>query len=195
MLYITRDAAYHRRMVVVGSTRTWTVTEARTRFSSLIADAQSGQIAHISSNGKVAAHIVPANAWIIDDQATLNQLISPVIAAEAKKTAAEDSPYRLNDIGDPLGRVLSWAWRTDPERVYMRTLVEYVATLSIELGRLVDLREVLAGIGTGLDVCGKLTDSEIAAALAYTSHHWKEWWSPPTIRSKAETPPEPEASQ
>lgn len=165
-------------MVNISQARMFNVTEARAKFNALVAEAQHGQITHIVSGGQVVAHLVPAAMRILDDQAAMDIMLEAVIQHEV--SWAMDPLHwtegRLDHIGDVLGRVLGWTWRTDPD-LYMKTVTTYAAKLGVAAGRefnLPDLRLAMSrGIGGGAMGAG-----EIATALAYADAHWNEWALP-----------------
>ena len=170
-------------MVNINSDRMWNVTAARPRLNALVAEAQNGQISHIVAGGKIVAHLVPASTWILDDQLVLEFLMSAIINKEASWAAGDASQssyghFALQHAGDVLGRVLGWAWRTDPDKIYMRAVADYAAVLGATVGRHLTFAE----LRDGLAVClggGTMERSEIAAALQYTEIHWDEWAFPP----------------
>lgn len=163
-------------MVILNAQRVLTVSEARASLKSLISDAQDGQITHLTSNGHVVAHIVPTDAWIIDDPLALQVMLTAVIDSEVAwaATHCEWSRGHLDNIGDHFGRILGWAWRTDPDRIFMQAITTYVANLSVAVGRVLTLDELHIAMVRGFGA-GTLGRSEIAAALAYAAQHWQQW--------------------
>jgi len=166
-------------MVNVSPGRMWSVTDARPKLNRLVADAQAGQITHIVSGGQVVAHIVPANTWIIDDQVTLEMMLTALIKQEVTwaSRAEEWHNGELDHVGDVLGRVLGWAWITDPDRIFMRAITEYVSRLSHVVGRPLTLQDIRPAMSKGLGG-GALGRSEVAAALTYAEQHWDQWALP-----------------
>jgi antitoxin (DNA-binding transcriptional repressor) of toxin-antitoxin stability system len=166
-------------VVNINQGRMWTVTDARPKLNALVADAQSGQITHIVSGGQVVAHIVPANTWIIDDQLALEMMLTALIRQEVTwaSRAEEWSDGELDHVGDALGRVLGWAWRTDPDRIFMKAITDYVGRLSQVVGRRLTLQDIRPAMSKGLGG-GALGLSEVAAALTYADQHWDEWALP-----------------
>lgn len=165
-------------MVNLTQARMWTVTDAKSKLNALVNAAQNGQITHIVSGAQVAAHIVPASTWIMDDEIALRQLLAALIAQEAQ-LAAEGSlrsggPFTLAHAGDVLGRVLGWAWRTDPDKLFVRAMTQYTQVLSELVGQPLAFQDVR----DGLEQClggGVFDRSEIAAAMHYAQTHWDDW--------------------
>jgi antitoxin (DNA-binding transcriptional repressor) of toxin-antitoxin stability system len=162
-------------MVVNNPDRTVSVTEARTKLNRLIAAAQDGHMTHIAVGARVAAHLVPARARILDDQLVWDFLWSALEKQEAAWAARTDS-WRdgvLDHAGDVLGRVLGWAWRTDPD-LFVRAVTDYAGALALAMERKIDLADIRLGLSRGL--CGAaFGDSEIKAALTYAEEHWSDW--------------------
>lgn len=166
-------------MVNLTSARMFNVTEARAKLNGLVGEAQQGQITHIVSGGQVVAHLVPASTRILDDQAALDIMLAAVIQQEV--SWAMDDPMhwskgRLDHVGDVLGRVLGWCWRTDPD-LYMRTVTNYVAKLAVAAGREFTLEDLRLALSRGIGG-GAMGDGEIATALAYADAHWSQWALP-----------------
>lgn len=95
-------------------TRLRSVTDARAQFNSLIADAEAGLTTHVVKGSKVVAHLLPANARVIDDAMLLDAMI--IAHAEDETAHAATAAWRdghFLNAGDPLGRLLAWAWHTD----------------------------------------------------------------------------------
>jgi hypothetical protein len=64
--------------------------------------------------------------------------------------AEEWSDGELDHVGDALGRVLGWAWRTDPDRIFMRAITDYVGRLSQVVGRQLTLQDIRPAMSKGL---------------------------------------------
>jgi antitoxin (DNA-binding transcriptional repressor) of toxin-antitoxin stability system len=77
--------------VNIAASRMWTVTDAKPKLNSLVAEAQSGQITHIVSGAQVVAHLVPSTTWIVDDPLALEFMLRAVIVREAAWAAADKS--------------------------------------------------------------------------------------------------------
>lgn len=165
-------------MVNLTSARMFNVTEARAKLNAFVAEAQNGQITHIVSGGQVVAHLVPATTRILDDQAALDIMLAAVIQQEV--AWAMDPLHwgegRLDHVGDVLGRVLGWAWRTDPD-LYMRTVTNYAAKLGIAAGQEFTFHDLRLAMSRGIGG-GAMGAGEIATALAYADAHWNEWAVP-----------------
>ena len=169
-------------MVNITASRMWTVTDAKPKLNSLVTEAQSGQIAHIVSGAQVVAHLVPPTTWIVDDPLVLEFMLRAVVDREASWAAADKTQwhgdhYVLIHVGDVLGRVLGWAWRTDPDKIFMRAVTEYAMSLGNAVQRSLAFPDVSEGLAVGLGG-GVLERSEITAALKYAEKHWHEWALP-----------------
>jgi hypothetical protein len=124
-------------MVVINPHRMLSVTVARPKFNALVAeDHNGGQMTHIVSGGQLVAHIVPPNAWMIDDQLVLDFMLAAIIEKEATwgSGAEQWRDGTFEHAGDVIGRVLGWAWPTDPDAIFLRALADYVAALSRSSG-------------------------------------------------------------
>ena len=177
-------------MVNITASRMWTVTDAKPKLNSLVAEAQSGQMAHIVSGAQVVAHLVPPTTWIVDDPLALEFMIGDHIAREAAFAVADSAQWQgdrfvLTHAGDRLGRVLGWAWRTDPDRIFMRAVSDYAMSLGVAVQRSMAFTDVSVGLSVGLGAV--LERSEVAAALKYAEKHWHEWALPPAEDEAADT--------
>ena len=59
-------------------------------------------------------------------------MIGDHIAREAAFAVADSAQWQgdrfvLTHAGDRLGRVLGWAWRTDPDKIFMRAVTDYAS--------------------------------------------------------------------
>jgi hypothetical protein len=173
-------------MVNITASRMWTVTDAKPKLNSLVSEAQSGQITHIVSGAQVVAHLVPPTTWIVDDPLALEFMLRAVIEREAAWAVADEAQwpggqFELTHAGDILGRVLGWAWRTDPDKIFMRAVTDYAQTLGEAVDRPIAFPDLAAGLTKSLGG-GALERSEITAALSYAEKHWHEWALPPAER-------------
>jgi hypothetical protein len=170
----------------------WTVTDAKPKLNSLVAEAQSGQITHIVSSGaQVVAHLVPPTTWIVDDPLALQFMLGALIDREAAWAAADKTQWQgdqfaLTHAGDVLGRVLGWAWRTDPDKIFMRAVTDYAQALGDAVHRPMTFPAVAAGLAPSLGG-GALERSEVTAALSYAEKHWHEW-APPQAETTTAAP-------
>jgi hypothetical protein len=106
-------------------------------------------------------------------------MLGAIIQKEAA-WAARDEQWRdgqFDHAGDVIGRVLGWAWRTDPDAVFMRAITDYTAALSQAIGRSLTLEDIRSGMAKALGG-GTLARGEIAAALSYAETHWNQWALP-----------------
>lgn len=170
-------------MVNITASRMWTVTDAKPKLNSLVAEAQSGQMAHIVSGAQVVAHLVPPTTWIVDDPLVLEFMMRAVVDREAAWAAADKTQWQgdhfvLTHAGDVLGRVLGWAWRTDPDKIFMRAVTDYALSLGDAVQQSMAFPDVSEGLALSLGG-GVLERSEITAALKYAEKHWHEWALPP----------------
>jgi hypothetical protein len=177
-------------MVNITASRMWTVTGAKPKLNSLVAEAQSGQMAHIVSGAQVVAHLVPPTTWIVDDPLALEFMIGDHIAREAAFVVADTDQWQgekfvLTHAGDRLGRVLGWAWRTDPDKIFMRAVTDYATSLGDAVQRSMAFTDVSAGLTVSLGAV--LERSEVTAALKYAEKHWHEWALPPAGDEAADT--------
>jgi hypothetical protein len=169
-------------MVNITASRMWTVTDAKPKLNSLVAEAHNGQIAHIVSGAQVVAHLVPPTTWIMDDPLALEFMLHAVVDREAKWAAGDQAQWQgkqfvLTHAGDVLGRVLGWAWRTDADKIFMRSVTDYAQSLGEIVDQPMDFAAVSAGLSRAL-LGGALERSEITAALKYAETHWHEWALP-----------------
>ncbi|ODQ95544.1 hypothetical protein [Mycolicibacterium holsaticum] len=169
-------------MVNITASRMWTVTDAKPKLNSLVSDAQSGQMTHIVSGAQVVAHLVPPTTWIVDDPLALEFMLRAVIDREAAWAVADEmqcdgGQFVLTHAGDVLGRVLGWAWRTDPDKIYMRAVTDYAQALGDAAKRPMAFADIAAGLAQSLGG-GALERSEVIAALRYAEKHWQQWVLP-----------------
>lgn len=172
-------------MVNIRSTRMRSATEARNTFNELLGEAERGMITHVVKGSRVAAHIVPANARIIDDTALLELILITVAESEATYAAENAWGERgLWNAGDSMGRLLAWAWQTD-RNVFARAIAIYHRALEAALGQhIFGPTELVPGIETALGV--GLSDSEIREVSEYLAG--SELWSghPPAVSTPFE---------
>nr|WP_157681599.1 hypothetical protein [Mycobacterium sp. JS623] len=136
------------------------MTEARNGFNALLADAAHGINTHVIRGAKVAAHIVPAGAPIIDDPALLDQMLAAFVTEQAtaianSSDAKEGASWTAPDI---VGRMFAWAWLTDPV-VFDNAVFAFHKALSEQTGRSIDLCELWDVLLPGLTA--HLSDSDI----------------------------------
>ena len=135
------------------------VTEGRAQFNALIADAEAGVTTHVVKGSKVLAHIVPASSRVVDDE----QLLAGFVVAHAEHEtghAAQDAwrEGKFLNAGDPIGRLLAWAWHTDAH-LLCKTVAIIHRALQNAVGRTVDFETLFAGLHTAMRV--SLDDGEI----------------------------------
>lgn len=158
-------------MVNIRQTRMRTATDARNTFNELVGEAERGIITHIVKGSRVVAHLVPANARIIDDTALIELILISVGQGEAAY-AAEHWRGGLSHAGDSIGRLLGWAWQTD-RHVFSRALAHFHGALERTMHQTVGRPDLVRGIETALGV--SLSDSEIREVLEYLAGD--EYWT------------------
>lgn len=164
-------------MVNISPSRMRAVSEARNGFNSLIADAGDGLTTHVVKGSAVVAHIFPPDAPVLDDPLLRIAMISALAEQEAAAMAeSEWHDGKLAHAGDPMGRLLAWAWRTDP-RLCMRALAHFHKVLQSAVGHPVGLGAIWGGVSTALRV--SLDSGEISAAFRYLDRHYDDYYSLP----------------
>lgn len=141
------------------------MTEARNGFSRLVADAGDGVNTHVLLGARVVAHIVPADAPIVDDQRLMNDMVVALAVAEAA-AVAESEEWRDGCFRQPpenMGRMLAWAWRTDAA-LFDTGFSAFHAALSERGGRPIESGVVWEGLRPAL--LANLSDSEIVGMRA-----------------------------
>lgn len=161
-------------MVSIRSTRMRTVTDARNGFSILVGEAQQGLTTHVIKGSQVVAHIVPANAPIIDDEHLLADLIAALAVSEAAAVTASGDWQEGVFVPAPqrICRLLAWAWRTDSD-LYEKAFAELHGELHRQSGRAIAFSAVWEGIrpalvATGLEG-GEITEMRIQLARLHES--------------------------
>jgi len=140
-----------------------TVTEARNGFNALLADATDGVSTHVIQGAKVWAHLVPANAAIVDP-ALMNAMLAAFMTEQAAAIASssdakEGASWTAPDI---VGRMFAWTWLTD-SALFDNAVSAFREALSEQTGRSIDLCELWDGLLPGLTA--HLSDSDIAEIL------------------------------
>lgn len=146
-------------MVKIRPNRLRSVTDARAQFNSLIADAEAGVTTHVVKGSKVVAHVVPANARLVDDPQVLNGMI--VAHAEDEAAHAAEDAWRDGEFmnaGDPIGRLLAWAWHTDTHLLCQIVAIVH-RVLQDAVRQTVDYETLFDGLDTAMRVA--LDDGEI----------------------------------
>jgi hypothetical protein len=145
-----------------------TASHAKPRFHQIVSDARDGRTTHILSSGAaVVAHVVPAGAHIIDDDRTLEEMLSATVAQEAEHSAKRcwDPSDGLIDAGPVLGRVLGWVWHTD-HRMFADMVSDYLDRLGQQLGGTrPESSQVVGGLSKALNTC--LTSNDTDEAIKY----------------------------
>lgn len=142
-----------------------TVTEARNGFNALLADATDGVSTHVIQGAKVRAHIVPANAAIVDT-ALMNEMLAAFMTEQAAAIASSsDAKEGASWIApDIVGRMFAWAWLTD-SALFDNAVLAFHEALRNQTGRSVDLGEIWDGLSPGL--IAHLSDSDIPEIRAH----------------------------
>lgn len=100
--------------MIINPTRVVNVSELRASISAALDSAASGRTTHVTRDGEVIAHLVPANALVHDGNQLL-VMMGATIDAEAKWLADEAGRAGIYQAGDSWGMVLGWYWQCDPE--------------------------------------------------------------------------------
>lgn len=164
-------------MVNLSASRMRSVSEARNGFNALIADAGDGLSTHVVKGSTVVAHIFPPNTPVLDDPHLRIAMISALAEQEANAVAeTEWQRGKLLHAGDAMGRLLAWAWRTDP-KLCMRALAHFHKVLQGAVGQPVGLGAMWGGVSTALRV--SLDGGEIAAVFRHLDRHYDDHYSLP----------------
>ncbi|MCV7257013.1 hypothetical protein H7J86_33040 [Mycobacterium hackensackense] len=142
-----------------------TVTEARNGFHALLDDATHGVSTHVIQGAKVRAHIVPANAPVVDP-VLMNEMLAAFITEQAAAIASssdakEGTSWTAPDV---VGRMFSWTWLTDPA-LFDNAVSAFREALREQTGRSIDLGEIWEGLSPGLTA--HLSDSDIPQLRAH----------------------------
>lgn len=162
-------------MVSISESRLSSVTDARNSFSALLGDAERGLFTHIVKGSRVVAHVVPADAYIIDDAPVLELMLTAVAEDQAAYSAQNSwVDGRLRNAGDNLGLVLAWAWQTH-RHVFSRTLAIYHHALERAIGEDVGPSQLIPGIGAAMGHMPKQNVREVVEYLA-TDDYWINYY-------------------
>lgn len=160
-------------MVNISPGRMRSVSEARNGFNALIAETEDGLTTHVLKGSTVVAHIVPPNTPVLDDPqlrlALIDALTEQEAAAAGKHEWHED---RLRHAGDPVGRLLAWTWKTNPD-LFMRALAHFHSVLQSEVRQYIGLGALWPGVSTALEV--GLDGGEIAAVFRYVDRNYDDY--------------------
>jgi hypothetical protein len=129
------------------------------QFNALIADAEAGVTTHVVKGSKVLAHIVPASSRMVDDEQLLDAFI--IAHAEDETAHAAQDAWRDGEFlnaGDPIGRLLAWAWHTDGH-LLCKTVAIIHRALQNAVGQTVAFETLFDGLHTAMRV--NLDDGEI----------------------------------
>lgn len=161
------------------------VTDARNAFNTLIADAADGLTTHIVKGSSVVAHLIPASAPVLDDRNLQTALFTSLATSEAAAAAANEwRDGQLWHAGDPIGRMLAWAWRND-SHLCMHAFATFHGELQQAVGATIGLGAIWPGIRAALGVA--LDKGETAALFRYLDQNYDEYYHGPH-RDDAQTP-------
>lgn len=153
-------------MVLINSDRLVSVSDARNSFNALLAEAHQGRLTHIVKGSEVVAHLVPATARIIDQDALLRAMATAMLHRDAE-TIGRDSSGDPSGASIDAGRLFVWAWRTDVQ-LFKVFLAQFEELLNASAGRSYDTAEIFDLLRGAMSSAG-LGDSEIVAADRHTN--------------------------
>ncbi|AQA06919.1 hypothetical protein BVC93_30920 (plasmid) [Mycobacterium sp. MS1601] len=143
-------------------------TDARNGLNALLADAQEGLNTHVMKGSQIAAHIVPANAAILDDERLMADMIAALAAAAAAAVTASGD-WREGHFGpgaENMGRLLTWTWRTDA-KLFEKAFSDFHVELQQQSGQAIEFSAVWEGLRPALTLGvegGEITEMGIALA-------------------------------
>lgn len=97
----------------------------------LLSAAVAGRTTHLVDDGRVLAHLVPANALVITG-AVEELLLAPAVHAEATRFADEIARHGYHHPGTVIGAILAWLWESSADAA-LRWLTAYTAELTAAL--------------------------------------------------------------
>ncbi len=158
-------------MVNIRPTRMRSATDARNGLNALLADAQQGLNTHVMKGSQVAAHIVPADAAILDDERLMADMIAALAtaAAAAVTTSADWSKGSFGPAAESMGRLLTWTWRTDA-KLFEKAFSNFHFELRLKSGQPIEFGEVWEGLRSALTVGlegGEIAEMRIVLAHSY----------------------------
>jgi hypothetical protein len=160
-------------MVRISSNRMRSVTDARNALSAIVGDAERGIVTHILKGSTVVAHVLPADAPVLDDLNLRTALVAALSYREAVEIAqTEWRDDRLWSVGDTIGRLLCWTWQTSPD-FFIRTLAVFHHDLQQAVKAAIDIGVMWSCVETALRV--GLDGVEIAEVAQYVRSNYHEY--------------------
>lgn len=153
-------------MVLANSDRLVSVTDARNTFNVLLTEAREGRMTHIVKGSEVVAHLVPATARIIDQDALLTAMATAMLHREVETISQKRDSGSSVGAGIDTGRLFVWAWRTDVH-LFDVLFAQFVTLLSASGGRPYNAAEAFDLVRGAMSSAG-LGDSEVGAADRHT---------------------------
>lgn len=152
-------------------TRMRSATDARNGLNALLADAQQGLNTHVMKGSQVAAHIVPANAAILDDERLMADMIAALamvaaVSAAAVTASGDWGEGHCGPAAESIGRLLTWTWRTDAN-LFEKAFSDFHVQLQQQSEQAIEFSAVWEGLRPALTLCmegGEITEMRIALA-------------------------------
>jgi antitoxin (DNA-binding transcriptional repressor) of toxin-antitoxin stability system len=148
--------------------RIMNASDARAAISSVLDNALAGYVTHISREGKIEAHVVPANA-LVHEGNELDAMMVGALESAARWLADDAIKSGFHQAGDSIGRVFAWLWDCDPDKAvtwlaaYGISVIEEFQSRGFMRPSFGVLWEVLANaLGVGLSR-GDIRDFELRA--------------------------------
>lgn len=164
-------------MVTIRPNRMRSVTETRNAFNVVVAEAEEGLTTHIVKGSTVVAHLVPANAPILDDRNLRDALVHALAIRDAAAVGAHEwRDGQLWHAGDSIGRLLAWTWGVDPHWC-LQALAIFHDRLQQVVGGSIDLAALRPGIEMALRV--SLDVKEIADLFEYLGRNYGDYYLGP----------------
>jgi hypothetical protein len=161
-------------VVSLSPSRIRSATDARNAFNVLLGDTERGLVTHIMKGSRVIAHLVPADARIVDDTKVLELMLITVgedQAAYAARNSWVDG--RLRNAGN-MGLVLAWAWQID-RHLFSRALAIYHRALEQAVGEKIGPLQLVPGIEAAIGHMANSNVREVAEYLA-TDDYWVTYY-------------------
>lgn len=118
-------------------------------------------------------HRVASRPRVLDD--TQLRLALVLALTEQEALAVSKQEWRddiLWHAGDSMGRLWSWAWKTNPD-LFIRTFAHFYSVLQDALGQPIGLGALWRGVSTALAV--GMDSGEIAAAFRYLDRNYEQY--------------------
>lgn len=119
-------------MVELNADRLRNVGTARQQWADLLTDAQHGQATHVLRGSQVAAHLLPPNSLVIQDERVLQTMVAAAaqraIAARLSADSTQSTPQEVADF------TIVLRWLKPNPAAHLDALSLYVAALGLHLG-------------------------------------------------------------